>query len=44
MFEPELSKPSTKFFILDTGSIEYRDIDFELYTWNKHSYNLVKPY
>ena len=43
MFNAELVNSDTNFFILDTGRIEHRDIDFEMYSWNKHRYNLVKP-
>lgn len=38
-----VNNPNTKFFIFDTGRIEHRDIDFEIYTWNKHAYNIVEP-
>ena len=41
MFEKELKNASTKYFIIDTGRIEHPDIDYEIYTWNKHHYNLV---
>jgi putative restriction endonuclease len=43
IFNSELQNPNTKFFILDTGRIEHRDIDFEMYSWNKHRYNLMNP-
>ena len=43
LFSSELQNPNTKLFILDTGRIEHRDIDFEMYSWNKHRYNLVEP-
>ncbi len=42
IFDQELQSPTTKFFILDTGRIEHRDIDFERYSWNKHRNNLVE--
>tara|TARA_Y100000590_G_C15628954_1_gene980427 strand:+ start:131 stop:1432 length:1302 start_codon:yes stop_codon:yes gene_type:complete len=37
-----VDNPNTNFFIFDTGRIEYRDIDFEVYSWNRHKFNLVK--
>tara|TARA_Y100000814_G_C12292476_1_gene388948 strand:+ start:71 stop:1006 length:936 start_codon:yes stop_codon:yes gene_type:complete len=43
IFDSDLQNPNTKFFIFDTGKIEHRDIDFEIYSWNKHRYNLVEP-
>lgn len=43
IFNSELQNPNTKFFILDTGRIEHRDIDFEMYSWNKNRYNLMNP-
>ena len=43
IFNSELQNPNTKFFILDTGRIEHRDIDFEMYSLNKHRYNLMNP-
>ncbi|MBI16003.1 MAG: hypothetical protein CL782_07190 [Chloroflexi bacterium] len=43
LFNLELQNPNTKLFILDTGRIEHRDIDFEMYSWNKHRYDLVEP-
>lgn len=43
IFNVELENKNTKFFIIDTGKIEHRDIDFEMYSWNKHIYNLVEP-
>mgnify|MGYP001169692114 CR=1 FL=1 len=43
LFSSELQNANTKLFILDTGRIEHRDIDFEMYSWNKHRYNLVEP-
>ena len=43
MFNVELENQNTKFFIIDTGRNEHRDIDFEMYSWNKHRYNLVEP-
>ncbi len=42
IFDSDLQNPNTKYFILDNGRIEYRDIDFEIYSWNKNQFNLVK--
>ena len=41
-FRDEISQKATQYFIFDTGSKDHRDIDYEIYTWNKHKYNQVK--
>ena len=43
IFSLESLDPKTKFFIFDTGRIEHGDVEFEIYSWNKHRYNLVSP-
>ena len=42
IFNSELQNPNTKFFILDTGRIKHRDIDFKMYSWNKRNFDLVE--
>lgn len=42
-FREEVLNSNTRFFILDTGRKTDRDPDYEIYTWNAHSFNKVKP-
>jgi len=42
IFNSELKSHNVRFFILDTGRTKHKDIDFEIYTWNKKKYNLVQ--
>jgi len=42
IFNSELKSHNVRFFILDTGRTKHKDLDFEIYTWNKKKYNLVQ--
>lgn len=45
LFEEELSKPGTKYFILDTKGVsgEHQDADFIKYAWQTNKFNKVSP-
>ena len=35
-FKKEILNLNTKFYFLTTGKFEHRDINYEIYTWNKN--------
>ncbi|EOF9312273.1 HNH endonuclease [Vibrio fluvialis] len=45
LFEEELSKPGTKYFIFDTKGVsgEHQDADFIKYAWQTNKFNKVSP-
>ena len=41
-FKKEILNLNTKFYFLTTGKFEHRDINYEIYTWNKTKNNKLK--
>ena len=41
-YKKEIFDLNTKFFFLTTGKFEHRDINYEIYTWNKNKNNKLK--
>ena len=41
-YKKEIFDLKTKFFFLTTGKFEHRDINYEIYTWNKNKNNKLK--
>ena len=41
-FKKEIFNLNTKFYFLTTGKFEHRDINYEIYTWNKTKNNKLK--
>ncbi|MBP2660984.1 MAG: endonuclease protein [Firmicutes bacterium] len=44
LFEKEMSKSQTQYFIFDTSPKKsHHDLDFEIYSWSRKKYNKVQP-